>query len=156
VTPQRLGTLLLATALLALAGCGGGSTTIIKTTRAPAGASESPTAKVTTGPITSDVFMRDQLGNQSIKPSSFTFSANADLVAQRLRWSGWGAPTERAAGIIGERPAGQKNAIGFRGTVTVSDLQQCRGSRYYLRARVTVPAAAPFQPKAIGLTSPCD
>jgi hypothetical protein len=84
--------------LIVAAGCGGGSTTIVrKTVTTKASTTASPTGDA------ARTFMMD-LGNaRSVAPAEFAFSADGAIVGEHLHWTNWGGPTATARGIVNER-----------------------------------------------------
>lgn len=146
---RRLLPVLLAALALALvlASCGGGDTTtaIEKTVMRKAQPPSGPT------------FLPDVATTRHfVKPATYRFSVDGDLVAKGLDWHGWGEPTATAFGTIAEHPA---NGLvdTFSGSVTASAPRACNGARYYTEVMAHVPKQADFVPtEPTKLSTPCD
>jgi hypothetical protein len=129
-------------AALALASCGGGSTTTIEHT----------VTVMKTRPIT---VLPDVLGRNHVEPPTYTFSADGDLVMVNLIWRDWGQSRARASGRIEERPASGL-LDSFAGAMEAFAAVSCHGRRYYTEVFAKVPPQAPFVPTApTKLDTPC-
>jgi hypothetical protein len=130
---------------LALASCGGsGSTTTVERT-----VTVMKTRKA--GPA----YLPDVLGRYLVKPGTYAFSADGDLVMKNLKWRGWGSDSATATGKIEERPASGLIDT-FTGSMRASKPEACRGVRYYTEVSAVVPPQAPFVPAApTTLQTPC-
>jgi hypothetical protein len=141
--------LLVALALaVALASCGGGdTTTIVKTTTVMRSAKPQP------GPT----YLPDvATAHHFVKPATYSFSADGDLVAKSLVWHGWGEAKATAFGTIAERPASGLVDT-FAGSVTASAPRTCEGTTYYTEVFAHVPKQADFVPtEPTKLETPCD
>jgi hypothetical protein len=148
VTRRRLLPTLFAALALAvvLASCGGGSTTIIH---------EHTVMKKAT-PAAGPTYLPDVVGNRSMKPANYNFSADGDLVGRGLAWHGWGEAKATAFGKLEERSA---NGLvdTFSGSVTVSKPVKCKGATYYTQVMAHLPPQADFVPtEPTTLSTPCD
>jgi hypothetical protein len=146
--PKRLLPALLLVFALAvtLVSCGGGSTTITKTTTVMRQAHPSPGS--TFLPVVAT-------GSYLIKPATYRFSVDGDLVARSLDWHGWGEAKATAFGTLVERPASGLLDT-FSGSVTASAPRICRGARYYTEVFAHLPPQADFVPtEPTKLTTPC-
>ncbi|HEY5332378.1 MAG TPA: hypothetical protein VIJ21_02440 [Solirubrobacterales bacterium] len=146
--PKRLlPSLLLAVALtVALASCGGGGTTTI--TRTVMRKSQ-PAAGTTFLPAVAG-------GSYFVKPATYNFSVDGDLIGKSLDWHGWGEAKATAFGTLVERPAsGLRDS--FSGSVTASAPRACKGATYYTEVFAHLPAQADFVPtESTKLSTPCD
>ncbi|HEY2479068.1 MAG TPA: hypothetical protein VGI17_10095 [Solirubrobacterales bacterium] len=146
---ERLPLALLAALALAvaLASCGGGGTTTIteKTVMRRAQPQSGPT------------FLPDVATTRHfVKPATYRFSVDGDLVAKSLQWHGWGEAKTTAFGTIAERPASGLVDT-FSGSVTASAPRTCDGARYYTEVMAHVPKQADFVPiEPTKLSTPCD
>ena len=61
-----------------------------------------------------------------VKPASYSFSVDGDLVAKNLEWHGWGEAKATAFGTIAEQPASGLLDT-FPGSVTASAPRACKG-----------------------------
>jgi len=144
-------------AALALAGCGGGdSTTVVShvttVTSTPSTVTET-TSTQSNAPLT--LLPSPALNKSYKKPSTYALSADGDLVAEGLTWSGWGAPSAQASGTFNFRELPSNKRTSLPGTITASALESCNSVQYYTRIQVHVPASAPFQPQTPPLQTPC-
>ncbi len=91
-----------------------------------------------------------------VKPSTYTFTAEGNLVGKELTWHAWGEPKATAFGTLVERPAnGLKDT--FNGSVTASAPKQCNGASYYTQVFPHLPPQADFVPtEPTKLSTPCD
>ena len=147
--PKRLLPVLLAALALpvVLASCGGGgSTTIIEKTVMRQGR-----------PHPAPTFLPDVATTRHfVKPSTYRFSVDGDLIAKGLDWHGWGEAKATAFGTIVERPASGLVDT-FSGSVTASAPRTCEGARYYTEVIAHVPRQADFVPtEPTKLSTPCD
>jgi hypothetical protein len=145
--PKRLLPALAALTLaLVLASCGGGGTTTIteKTVMRRAQRQSGPT------------YLPDvATARHFVKPATYRFSVDGDLVAKGLEWHAWGEPTATAFGTLAERPASGLVDT-FSGSVTASAPRTCDGARYYTEVMAHVPKQAEFVPtEPTKLTTPC-
>jgi hypothetical protein len=130
-----------------LASCGGGgSTTIHETTvmrKAQPGAGTTYLPDVATA-------------HHFVKPATYRFSVDGDLIAKSLDWHGWGEATATAFGTIAEHSANGLEDT-FSGSVTAAAPKTCDGARYYTQVMAHVPKQADFVPtEPTKLTTPCD
>ena len=141
--PALLAALALA---VALASCGGGGSTTV-TQR---------TVMDKAHPQSGATFLPDVAGaRRFVKPPTYRFSADRDLVAKGLEWHGWGEAKATAFGTIAERPASGLLDT-FSGSVTASAPRICDGTRYYTEVMAHVPKQADFVPtKPTKLSTPC-
>jgi hypothetical protein len=130
---------------VALAACGGGGTTTVTETVMR---KAQPAAGTTLLPAVADQ-------RAFVKPVTYSFSVDGDLVAKNLEWHGWGEAKATAFGTLVERPAsGLKDT--FSGSVTASAPRTCHGARYYTEVFPHLPAQADFVPtEPTKLTTPC-
>ena len=146
--PKRLLPALLAALALAvvLASCGGGTTTVIE-----------KTVMRRSQPAPGQTFLPDVATTRHfVKPATYSFSVDGDLVAKGLDWHGWGESTTTAFGTIAEHPASGLVDT-FSGSVTASAPQTCDGARYYTEVMAHVPKQADFVPtEPTKLSTPCD
>jgi hypothetical protein len=130
---------------LALASCGGGSTTTTERT-----------VMRESQPGSGPTFLPDVAGtHRFVKPATYRFSVDGDLIARGLDWHGWGEPTATAFGTIAEHPA---NGLldTFSGSVTASAPHRCRGATYYTKVIAHLPKQADFVPtEPTKLETPC-
>jgi hypothetical protein len=91
-----------------------------------------------------------------VKPSTYVFSVDGDLVGKELTWHGWGEAKATAFGTLVEVPAsGLKDT--FSGSVTASAPTKCNGATYYTEVFAHLPKQADFVPtEATKLSTPCD
>jgi hypothetical protein len=147
--PQRLLPALLAALALAvvLASCGGGGTTTIT----------EKTVMRKAQPGSATTYLPDVATSRHfIKPATYRFSVDGDLIAKELDWHGWGEATATAFGTLAEHPA---NGLvdTFSGSVTASAPRSCNGARYYTEVMAHLPKQADFVPtEPTKLTTPCD
>jgi hypothetical protein len=146
--PNRLLLALLAALALAvaLAACGGGTTTI-----------REKTVMRHSEPQHGETLLPAVSGQGAfVKPANYSFSVDADLVGKELAWHGWGEPKATAFGTLVERPAsGLKDT--FNGSVTVSAPKKCQGATYYTQVFPHLPPQADFVPtEPTKLSTPCD
>jgi hypothetical protein len=144
--PKRLPALLTALALaVALASCGGSSTS-----------GTEKTIMRKSQPGSRPTFLPDVAGaRRLVKPATYRFSADGDLIAKGLDWHGWGEPTATAFGTIAEHPA---NGLvdTFSGSVVASAPRTCNGARYYTEVMAHVPKQADYVPtEPTKLKTPC-
>jgi hypothetical protein len=142
--PAPLAALALA---VALASCGGGGTTTIHET----------TVMKRSQPTPGPTYLPDVATSlHFVKPATYSFSADGDLVAKNLDWRGWGEAKATAFGTIAERPASGLVDT-FSGSVTASAPRTCKGATYYTEVFAHVPKQADFVPtEPTMLTTPCD
>ncbi len=149
MTPTRLLPALLVALALAvgLAACGGGGTTtiiektVIRHARPQSSATYLPDVATT---------------RHFVKPATYRFSVDGDLIAKDLDWHGWGEPNATAFGTLAERPASGLVDT-FSGSVTASAPRTCDGARYYTEVIAHVPKQADFVPsEPTKLSTPCD
>jgi hypothetical protein len=147
--PRRLFPALLAAFLpaLALASCGGGTTTVTRTetvmrhSKAPSGVTLLPA--IVAG------------GGYAVRPATYSFSVDGDLVANGLDWHGWGEAKATAFGTLAEHPASGLVDT-FQGSVTASAPKTCKGVRYYTEVFAHLPKQADFVPtEPTKLRTPC-
>jgi len=140
--PALLGALVLT---VVLASCGGGESTTIKERTVMRRAKQAATG----------VFLTDAHGKSLVKPATYSFSVDGDLVGKELQWHGWGEPKATAFGTLVERPAsGLKDT--FNGSVTASAPRLCKGATYYTQVLAHLPSQADFVPtEPTKLTTPC-
>jgi hypothetical protein len=146
--PKRLlPALLLALALtVALTSCGGGGTTTI--TRTVMRKSQ-PTAGPTFLPAVA-------AGSYLVKPPTYSFSVDGDLIGTGLDWHSWGEAKATAFGTLVERPASGLRDT-FSGSVTASAPRTCKGATYYTEVFPHLPVQADLVPtEPTRLTTPCD
>jgi hypothetical protein len=145
--PKRLLPALLSALALAvtLASCGGGGTTTI--TRTVMRKSQ-PAAGTTFLPAVA-------AGSYFVKPTTYSFSVDDDLIGKSLAWHSWGEPKATAFGTLVERPASGLRDT-FSGSVTASAPRTCKGATYYTEVFPHLPAQADFVPtEPTKLTTPC-
>jgi hypothetical protein len=147
VTPRRLFPALLAALALAVAltSCGsGGTSTIQKKTYFK--------AKKEEGTYLPEV----ATGHPLVRPPTYRFSVDGDLVAKDLRWGVWGPSLATASGTLVERPASGLVDT-FSGRVVASQPRRCRGATYYTEVFAHLPPQADFVPtEPTKLSTPCD
>jgi hypothetical protein len=145
--PKRLlPALLMALALaVALASCGGGGTTTI-----------TETVMRKAQPAAGTTFLPDvATAHHFVKPATYSFSVDGDLVGKSLEWHGWGEAKATAFGTLVERPASHLVDT-FSGSVTASAPRTCDGARYYTEVFPHLPPQADFVPtEPTKLTTPC-
>ena len=146
--PKRLLPVLLAALALAvvLASCGGGGSSTV--TDATVMRKSQPGAGTT--------YLPDVTGRNFVKPASYGFGGDGDLIATKLDWHGWGEAKATAFGTIAEHPA---NGLvdTFSGSVTASAPKTCNGARYYTEVMAHLPKQADYVPtEPTKLTTPCD
>jgi hypothetical protein len=131
----------------ALASCGGGGTTtghettVMRKSQPHSGTTYLPGVATT---------------RRFVKPATYSFSADGDLIAKSLDWHGWGEATATAFGTIAERPASGLVDT-FSGSVTASAPVTCKGATYYTEVFAHVPKQADFVPtEPTKLDTPCD
>jgi len=96
--------------------------------------------KANNAPITRgfDVRIAGQDGKARRRPRKLEVAREITLGC--LRWSGWGGAQARASGIANELNCEPTCATGAitqrRARLTVSQLERCRGRRYYSQARL--------------------
>ena len=91
-----------------------------------------------------------------VKPATYDFTVDGDLVAKNLDWHGWGEAKATAFGEIVERPASGLVDT-FSGSVTASAPKTCQGATYYTEVFAHVPEQADFVPtEPTKLATPCD
>jgi hypothetical protein len=132
---------------VALASCGGGGTTTIHET----------TVMRRSQPQTGTTYLPDVATTRHyVKPATYSFTADGDLVAKNLDWHGWGEAKATAFGTIAERPASGLVDT-FSGSVTASAPEACQGATYYTEVFAHVPKQADFVPtEPTKLATPCD
>jgi hypothetical protein len=146
--PTRLLPALLAALALAvvLASCGGGGSSTVT----------EKTVMRKSQPGSGTTYLPDVTGRNFVKPASYGFGGDGDLLANKLDWHGWGEATATAFGTIAEHPA---NGLvdTFSGSVTASAPKACKGARYYTEVMAHLPKQADFVPtEPTKLTTPCD
>jgi hypothetical protein len=78
-----------------------------------------------------------------VKPATYSFSVDGDLVGKELAWHGWGEPKATAFGTLVEIPA--------------SAPKRCQGATYYTQVFPNLPPQADFVPtEPTKLSTPCD
>jgi hypothetical protein len=147
--PNRLLLALLAALALpiALAACGGGGTTTV----------HEKTVMRHSEPQHGETLLPAVSGQGTfVKPASYNFSVDGDLVGKELTWHGWGEAKATGFGTLVERPAsGLKDT--FNGSVTVSAPKKCQGATYYTQVFPHLPPQADFVPtEPTKLSTPCD
>lgn len=132
---------------VALASCGGGGTTTI----------HERTVMRRSAPQTAPTYLPDVATTRHfVKPATYRFSVDGDLIAKELEWHGWGEAKATAFGTIEERPASGLVDT-FSGSVTASAPRTCQGARYYTEVIAHVPKQADFVPtEPTKLSTPCD
>jgi hypothetical protein len=144
----RSASALLAAGLL-VAACGGGTTTVIKKV-------VTTTNSATTPPPSVPTYLPGlAISGRYQTPSTYTFSADGDLVGKGLRWTGWGTPTATAAGAFVETQHPSMHETSYGGTLTVTGLTPCNGAQYYTQLHVSLPPDALFQPRLAPARTPC-
>jgi hypothetical protein len=147
--PKRLLPVLLAALALAvpLASCGGGDTTTVT----------EKTVMRKSQPGSGPTYLPDVATDRHfVKPATYRFSVDGDLIGKSLDWHGWGESTATAFGTIAEHPA---NGLvdTFSGSVTVSAPRTCDGARYYTEVMAHVPKQADLVPtEPTKLSTPCE
>jgi hypothetical protein len=143
---KRLFLILPAALAVALAACGGGSST-----------PSTETAMRHSEPQHGETLL-PAVGGQGafVKPANYSFSVDGDLVGKELAWHGWGEAKATAFGTLVERPAsGLKDT--FAGSVTASAPKKCQGATYYTQVFPHLPPQADFVPtEPTKLFTPCD
>ncbi|HEX4751371.1 MAG TPA: hypothetical protein VH268_00615, partial [Solirubrobacterales bacterium] len=120
--PNRLLPALLAALALAvvLASCGGGTTTITEKT-------VMRHAELQHG----NTLLPGVAGHGGfVKPATYSFSVDGDLIGKELTWHSWGEAKAVAFGTMVERPASDLVDT-FAGSVTASAPRKCHGATYY-------------------------
>lgn len=132
---------------VALASCEGGGTTtghettVMRKSQPRSGATYLPDVATT---------------RRFVKPVTYSFSVDGDLIAKNLDWHGWGEATATAFGTIAEHPASGLVDT-FSGSVTASAPVTCKGATYYTEVFAHVPKQADFVPtEPTKLDTPCD
>jgi hypothetical protein len=131
---------------VALAACGGGSSSSVKET----------TVMRHSEPQHGETLIPAVSGQGAfVKPSTYSFSVDGDLVGKELTWHSWGEPKATAFGTLFERPAnGLKDT--FEGSVTASSPKTCKGATYYTQVFPHLPKQADFVPtEPTQLITPC-
>jgi hypothetical protein len=142
--------LLAAVAALALAvvlaSCGGGGSTTIHET----------TVLRKSQPASGTTYLPDVATERRfVKPATYRFSVDGDLIGKSLDWHGWGEATATAFGTLVERPASGLEDT-FSGSVTASAPKTCDGARYYTEIFAHLPKQADFVPtEPTKLETPC-
>jgi hypothetical protein len=132
---------------VALAACGGGGSTTI----------HESTVMRHAEPAHGETLIPAVSGQGSfVKPATYSFSVDGDLVGKELEWHGWGEAKATAFGTLVERPAsGLKDT--FSGSVTASAPKKCHGATFYTEVFPHLPAQADFVPtEPTKLETPCD
>jgi hypothetical protein len=130
---------------LALASCGGGSTTTVERTVTVMKSGKPPAT-----------LLPDVLGQNHVEPRTYSFSVDGDLVLKTLKWQDWGRSRARARGHI-EEHAASGLTDSFTGSMEAFAPVECQGRRYYTEAFAKVPPQAPFVPEGpTKLDTPCD
>lgn len=131
----------------ALASCGGGGTTTIHET----------TVMRESQPRAGPTYLPDVATTRRfVKPATYRFSVDGDLIAKGLVWHGWGEAKATAFGTLVERPASGLVDT-FSGSVTASAPETCKGATYYTEVFAHVPKQADFVPtEPTKLSTPCD
>lgn len=130
---------------LALASCGGGSTTTVERTVTVMKTRQAPTT-----------LLPDVLGQNHVEPTNYSFSADGDLTMANLRWRDWGQSRAHARGRVDEHPASGL-LDSFAGSMEAFAPVRCHGRRYYTEVFAKVPPQAPFVPeRPTKLDTPCD
>ena len=133
--------------LFLLASCGGGDSSTVT----------EKTVMRESQPGPGKTYLPDIATNRHfVKPATYRFSVDGDLIAKSLDWHSWGEPTATAFGTIAEYPA---NGLvdTFSGSVTASAPRTCDGARYYTEVMAHVPKQADFVPtEPTQLSTPCD
>jgi hypothetical protein len=146
--PNRLLPALLAALALAvvLASCGGGTTTITEKT-------VMRHAELQHG----NTLLPGVAGHGGfVKPATYSFSVDGDLIGKELTWHSWGEAKAVAFGTMVERPASDL-VDKFAGSVTASAPRKCHGATYYTEVFAHLPPQADFVPtEPTKLTTPCD
>jgi hypothetical protein len=145
---QLLPALLPALALaVVLASCGGGgTTTVTRTVMRKA----QPAAGTTLLPAVAEP------QRAFVKPATYSFSVDGDLIGTELEWHSWGEARATAFGKLVERPASGLRDT-FSGSVTAAAPRTCHGARYYTKVFAHLPAQADFVPtEPTQLATPCD
>jgi hypothetical protein len=139
-------TLLAALALaVVLASCGGGSTTTVKEQTVMRRAKQGAT----------QTFLPEVGGKPAVKPTTYRFSAEGNLIGKELQWHAWGEPKAVAFGKLIEKPASGLEDT-FDGSVTASAPQLCDGAMYYTHVLAHLPKQADFVPtEPTKLETPC-
>jgi hypothetical protein len=138
---------LLALALaMALASCGGGGTTTV----------HERTVMRQSNPQSGPTYLPDvATTRQFVKPATYRFSVDGDLIAKNLDWHGWGEARAIAFGTLVERPASGLLDT-FSGSVTASAPKSCGGATYYTEVFAHLPKQADFVPtEPTKLATPC-
>jgi hypothetical protein len=131
---------------VALAACGGGTTTV-----------HEKTVMRHSEPQHGETLLPAVSGQGTfVKPANYSFSVDGDLVGKELAWHGWGEPKATAFGTLVERPAsGLKDT--FNGSVTAAAPKKCQGATYYTQVFPHLPPQADFVPtEPTKLSTPCD
>lgn len=126
-------------------GCG--STHAKTVTVKPAASPEVPSAYVSEAAPVSGPYVSE--------PQTLTFSADGDLYAQGLHWSGWGQSVAIGTGtfIFRDYPSDARAAV--PGTVTLSLPVKCSGKTYYSAAVVHAPGGPFPTGNATPFDTPC-
>ncbi|HVV88912.1 MAG TPA: hypothetical protein VHB53_00325 [Solirubrobacterales bacterium] len=143
--PTSLAALALAVVLASCGGAGGPTTATEKTVMRKS------------RPAPGQTFLPDVATTRRfVKPATYRFSVDGDLIAKGLDWHGWGESTATAFGTIAERPASGLVDT-FSGSVVASAPRTCEGARYYTEVMAHVPKQADFVPtEPAKLSTPCD
>jgi hypothetical protein len=147
--PKRLLLALFATLVLnvVLTSCGGGGSTTITETTTVMRHAKAPTAATYLPDVTAT--------HRFVKPATYRFSVDGDLVGKNLEWHDWGEAKATAFGTLAERPASGLVDT-FQGSVTASAPRTCKGAIYYTRVFAHLPAQADFVPtEPTVLSTPC-
>lgn len=140
IRPAVVGVVL---AAIGLAACGSSNPKPVTVTVPTGGPSSTPTSSRPEALVSESAPVSG--GPYRSAPTKLDFSADGDLTAESLRWSGWGEPVTVATGtfIFRDYPSDAREAIS--GTVTLSLPVECGGKSYYSAGVVHAPGG-PFEP----------
>ena len=138
---------LLVTASLAVAGCGGDTTTTIEKTVV----TERSPAKI--------YLPASGIVSKYVEPPRYSFYVDGAVFGTGLTWRGWGSPTAIATGTIDIRDPqgdGAQDRLRFPGSIEASGQEECRGVTYYTEALAKLPPRSPYHPEGpMPLLTPC-
>jgi hypothetical protein len=139
-----------AVAVLALSGCGGGTTA----TRSEPVTTEASTTTSSTIGVPTDVFVMNSGMERLVEPEEFIFNLEGAVVGAHLHWTDWGEPATAAIGAFSEHRFSSSNRVRFRSTLKLTQLRVCNDAEYYTHASLPVPSS-PTQPAEKSLPTPC-
>jgi hypothetical protein len=144
---QRALVVLVGVVALTIAGCGGGTTTIIEKTVVPERSSEK-TYLPASGIVA-----------KYVEPREYSFYVDGAVVGTDLTWTNWGLSPATATGTVDIRDPegnGAQDRLRFPGSIEASGREECRGVAYYTEVFAKLPPRAPYHPEGpMPLLTPC-